>query len=66
MGEPHEPIALLTDFGWVVTGPIPEMIKYNADVASRGDNREMKLELVQAAVHPGAGTGSWGCPPFAL
>ena len=34
MGEPHEPVALLTDFGWVVTGPIPEMIKYHQDVAS--------------------------------
>ena len=49
MGEPHEPIALLTNFGWVVTGPIPEMIKYNADVASLTVN-EKELQNIDRMI----------------
>ena len=40
LGKNDEPIALLTDFGWVVVGPMPDNESYNPEISQIGVTKD--------------------------
>ena len=48
-GEIDEPIAIHTDFGWVVAGPVPDTVEFNPQIAQLGVT-ETELENIDRLI----------------
>ena len=49
MGKPDEPIAIHTDFGWAIAGPIPDSDEFHPEIAQLGVS-QIELENLDALI----------------